>query len=163
MSGAVTSSPCSGPAAPAAIGTPSRPASAATRRAFSVASSSGQLPATVVTASKSIASLPAASSSATASSWPGSQSRMIGVAISGIDGVDHLVDDGGVLVLDERGDRLDALALLLLGLAAPLVVVVALRVEHPKRDPFVLVADVARVLARWKPGGGLSPGSHARR
>src|SRR3954447_6297419 len=152
MSGAVTSSPRSGPAAPAAIGTPSRPASAATRRAFSVASSSGQLPATVVTASRSIASLPAASSSATASSWPGSQSRMIGVAISGIDGVDHLVDAGGVLVLDERGDRLDALALLLLGLAAPLVVVVARRVEQPERDHLVLVADVARVVGALEAG-----------
>ena len=82
MSGAVTSSPCSGPAAPAAIGTPSRPASAATRRAFSVARSSEQFPATVVTASRSIASLPAASSIATASSWPGSQSSRIGVAIA---------------------------------------------------------------------------------
>src|SRR3954447_13218460 len=93
MSGAVTSSPCSGPAAPAAIGTPSRPASAATRRAFSVASSSVQLPATVVTPSRSIASLPAASSSATASSWPGSQSSRIGVAIPANDTSPRLGED----------------------------------------------------------------------
>src|SRR3954447_5653502 len=107
MSGAVTSSPRSGPAAPAAIGTPSRPASAATRRAFSVASSSGQLPATVVTASRSIASLPAASSSATASSWPGSQSSRIGVAIPAND-TSRLGDDldrAAVVGSEARLDR----------------------------------------------------------
>src|ERR671917_207663 len=80
MSEAVTSSPTRGLAAPAAIGT-SRPASAATRCALIVARSSGQLPATVVIARRSILSSPAARRIATASSWPGSQSMRMGSGI----------------------------------------------------------------------------------
>src|SRR3954464_3635255 len=78
---AVSSARRSGRSAPAAIGTSWIPPSVQTRRAFSVTLSSVPLPATVVIARRSIASLAAASRSATASSWPGSQSTMQGAAM----------------------------------------------------------------------------------
>src|SRR3954469_21879547 len=77
---AVSSARCSGRSAPAAIGASRMPARRHTRRAFSVPLSSVPLPATVVIARRSSAGLAAASSIATASSWPGSQSRMHGAA-----------------------------------------------------------------------------------
>ena len=67
---------------PAATGTSPRPASSSTRSAFAVVFSSVWLPATVVTPSSSTSGLASASRSAIASSWPGSQSRRIGVAHS---------------------------------------------------------------------------------
>src|SRR4051794_22840763 len=60
------------------------PASVHTRRAFSVTLSSVPFPATVVIARRSSAGLAAASSIATASSWPGSQSRMHGTATTSV-------------------------------------------------------------------------------
>ena len=66
-----------GRVAPCATGIPERPARAATRRAFSVTFSIVWLPATVVMARTSIPGVPAASRIAAASSYPGSQSRMI--------------------------------------------------------------------------------------
>jgi hypothetical protein len=68
----------SGPAQPAAMGTPVIPAAVHTRRAFRVVFSSVWFPATVVIASSSTAGSPAASIRARASSCPGSQSMMIG-------------------------------------------------------------------------------------
>src|SRR5580704_18098786 len=53
-----------------------------TRRAFSVVFSRVWLPATVVMARRSITGQPRASRMAMASSWPGSQSRMIGLVTS---------------------------------------------------------------------------------
>jgi hypothetical protein len=67
-----------GASEPAAIGMPRIPATEQTRRALSVVFSSVWLPATVVIATSSIAGEAAASRMAMASSWPGSQSRMIG-------------------------------------------------------------------------------------
>ena len=67
--------------APAATGTSPRPASSSTRSAFAVVFSSVWLPATVVTPTSSSSGEASASSSAIASSWPGSQSRMIGVGV----------------------------------------------------------------------------------
>jgi hypothetical protein len=60
------------------------PAAVMMRRAFSVVLSSVWLPATVVTASRSIAGFAAASMIANASSCPGSQSRITGVAMKRI-------------------------------------------------------------------------------
>ena len=74
---AVDSSPTSGRGQPAAIGTSRMPAIVATTSALRVTLSSVELPITVVIASSSISGLPWASSRAMASSWPGSQSRMI--------------------------------------------------------------------------------------
>ena len=66
--GAVRRPPSSGPGAPAATGTPWMPASAHVARALRVVRSSVPLPATVVIASRSISSLPAARMIATMSS-----------------------------------------------------------------------------------------------
>ena len=74
---AVDSSPTSGRGQPAAIGTSRTPPMVATTRALRVTFSSVELPITVVIASSSISGLPWASRRAMASSWPGSQSRMI--------------------------------------------------------------------------------------
>ena len=77
MSGAVSIARTSGRSAPRANGMPVMPATRATDSAFLVTFSIVWLPITVVTASSSISGLPCASSIAMASSWPGSQSRMI--------------------------------------------------------------------------------------
>src|SRR5689334_6387929 len=69
----------SGRAAPAATVTSGRPTWSRTRIAFAVVFSSVWLPCVVVTPSSSTSGLASASSSAIASSWPGSQSRMIGI------------------------------------------------------------------------------------
>ncbi|SQB95531.1 Predicted membrane protein (DUF2254) [Clostridium paraputrificum] len=71
--------PCrtSGRVQPAWTGTPSMPAMVSTARALRVTFSRVWLPPMVVTPTSSIAGLPAARRIATASSWPGSQSRMI--------------------------------------------------------------------------------------
>jgi len=53
------------------------PATRAIARAFRVTFSRPALPATVVIAASSISALPCARRRAMASSWPGSQSRMI--------------------------------------------------------------------------------------
>src|SRR5579875_1043743 len=74
ISGAVRSGRTSGQPAPATIGTSVRPATDATTRAFRVTKSSVWLPTTVAIPSSSTRGSPAATSSATASSWPGSQS-----------------------------------------------------------------------------------------
>ena len=65
----------------AATGTSARPTSSRTRIAFAVVLASVWLPATVVTPSSSSSGLASASRSAIASSWPGSQSRMIGIGV----------------------------------------------------------------------------------
>ena len=65
------------PSAPAATGMSSRPTKSRTRIAFAVVFSSVWLPATVVTPSSSTSGLARASSSAMASSCPGSQSIRI--------------------------------------------------------------------------------------
>ena len=74
---AVDSSPTSGRGQPAAIGTSRTPPMVATTSALRVTFSNVELPITVVMASSSISGLPWASRRAMASSWPGSQSRMI--------------------------------------------------------------------------------------
>ena len=68
----------SGRSAPAATGTSVRPRRVRTRSALRVVRSSGALPATVVIASSSSSGRASARAIARASSWPGSQSRMIG-------------------------------------------------------------------------------------
>lgn len=77
MSGAVSMLRTRGRPQPAAKGTPVMPAMVPTARALRVTFSRVWFPTTVVTASRSMFGLPWASSSATASSCPGSQSRMI--------------------------------------------------------------------------------------
>ena len=67
-------------AAPAANGTPARPILERTSAAFLVVLSTGAFPITVVTARTSSSAAAHASTSATASSWPGSVSTIIGVA-----------------------------------------------------------------------------------
>ena len=76
---ATVSSRASGRSAPAATGMSVRPARSSTRSAFAVVFSSVWLPWTVVTPRTSTSGLASASSSAIASSCPGSQSRMIGM------------------------------------------------------------------------------------
>src|SRR4051794_7886717 len=100
---AVSSARCSGRSAPAAIGTSRMPASVQTRRAFSVTLSSVPLPATVVIARRSSAGLAAASSIATASSWPGSQSRTHGTATTSVLERDDLRVDLDRPVRDDVG------------------------------------------------------------
>ncbi len=77
MSSATSISRRSGRGEPAANGMPVMPAMRATARALRVTFGRVWLPTTVVTASRSMSGFPWASSIATASSWPGSQSRMI--------------------------------------------------------------------------------------
>ena len=77
MSSAVKSGRTSGAAQPAATGTSWMPASVHTRKALSVVSARGWFPATVVIAASETSGVPCASRIAIASSWPGSQSRMI--------------------------------------------------------------------------------------
>ena len=77
MSGAVRRGRRNGCAAPPAMGTFTMRHTVATARALAVTRSNVWLPATVVTASRSMSGLPCASIMAIASSWPGSQSRMI--------------------------------------------------------------------------------------
>src|SRR5215211_8666365 len=67
-----------GEEAPAATGTPVCPIRDRMRRAFRVVLSSGTFPATVVTARRSSSGVPQASMIATASSCPGSTSRITG-------------------------------------------------------------------------------------
>ena len=69
----------SGRSAPAATGTSVRPSRVRTRSALRVVRSSGALPATVVIASSRSSGRAVASTIASASSCPGSQSRMIGM------------------------------------------------------------------------------------
>ena len=78
-SAATTSSPMRGPSAPAATGISVRPASSRTRSAFAVVLSSVWFPATAVTPRTSSSGLPSARRSASASSWPGSQSMRTGI------------------------------------------------------------------------------------
>ena len=78
MSTATCSSRMRGRSAPTATGTSARPAQSSTRMAFAVVLASVWLPATVVTPRSCTSSLASARSSAAASSWPGSQSMMIG-------------------------------------------------------------------------------------
>src|SRR3954447_17774780 len=72
---------------------------------------------------------------------------------SRFDGVDHFVDAGDVLVLDERRQLVDTLVLGRVRVGPPPAVVVLGHVEQPERDDLVLIADVARVVgplkARW--------------
>src|SRR5690606_15587314 len=97
-SAAVSRAPASGRSHPAATGTPVIPASVQTRRALSDVFSSVWLPATVVIALRSIAGSAAASMMASASSCPGSQSRMTGVATSELPGqpADRPAEQGAV-------------------------------------------------------------------
>ena len=78
----------SGRRRPAATGTSPRPTNSSTRSAFAVVFSRVWLPATVVMPRRSTSGLASASSSAIASSWPGSQSRRIGVGHRPEDRVD---------------------------------------------------------------------------
>ena len=77
MPGAYSTLRTSGRPAPAAKGTPVIPAMRATASALRVTFSMPALPATVVTATSSMSGFPWARSRAMASSWPGSQSRMM--------------------------------------------------------------------------------------
>ena len=72
----------SGPAQPAVTGVPAAPVNSHTASAFAVVLSSPTLPATVVMPISSIPGCPCANAIASASSIPGSQSRMILVAMS---------------------------------------------------------------------------------
>src|SRR5699024_2190181 len=78
MSGAISTRRTSGRSDPAYTGTSSRPLATRTLCAFRVILSSVWLPPTVVMPRRSIAGWASASIMATASSCPGSQSRMIG-------------------------------------------------------------------------------------
>ena len=69
-----------GTAAPAATGISVRPVNSSSFSALTVVFSSVWLPWTVVTPTSSTSGLPSASSSAIASSWPGSQSSRMRVA-----------------------------------------------------------------------------------
>src|SRR4051794_21382793 len=71
---------------------------------------------------------------------------------SRVDGVDHFVDAGDVLVLHERRELVDALVLGRVRVRPPPAVVVLGHVEQPERDDLVLIADVARVVGALKPG-----------
>src|SRR5690625_1940413 len=88
----------------------------ATASALRVTFSSVWFPATVVTASSSISGLPCASKSAIASSWPGSQSKMIFFAIAcllgerGMSGPVQRVDASAALQRI-RGERFQELRL----------------------------------------------------
>src|SRR5579884_1028073 len=79
--GAVTSSRRSGRSRPAATGMSVTPAAVRTERALRWVSATAAFPATQVTARRSISGLATAMRSAIESSWPGSQSMMIGVGI----------------------------------------------------------------------------------
>jgi hypothetical protein len=68
--------------APAATGTPVRPIRDRIRSALRVVFSSGAFPATVVTARRSSSGAPQANISATASSWPGSTSKITGMELT---------------------------------------------------------------------------------
>ena len=72
----------SGPALPAVTVTSPAPMNAHTASAFAVVLASPALPATVVMPSRSMPGCPCANTIASASSIPGSQSRMIGVLMS---------------------------------------------------------------------------------
>ena len=67
---------------PAVTGTEPRPTNDATARAFAVVLASSTLPATVVRPASSISGDPAAKAIASASSMPGSQSRMMVVLMA---------------------------------------------------------------------------------
>src|SRR5215218_6644542 len=82
MSSAVWSGLFNGSEAPLPTGTSSRPRRERTRRALRVVFSMVTLPATVVTASRSRSGCPQASIRATASSWPGSTSRITGFGLT---------------------------------------------------------------------------------
>src|SRR5215210_2395143 len=82
MSSAVWGGRSRGSAAPAPTGTFVHPTRESTRRAFCVVFSMVTLPATVVTASRSRSGWPQASIRATASSWPGSTSRITGFGLT---------------------------------------------------------------------------------
>ena len=72
----------SGPAQPGVTGVPAAPMYSHTASAFAVVLARLTLPATVVMPSRSMPGCPCANAIASASSIPGSQSRMIGVAMS---------------------------------------------------------------------------------
>ena len=78
---ATSSSRMNGRSAPAYTGMSPRPANSSTRSAFAVVLSRVWFPETVVTATSSISGEARASRIAIASSWPGSQSRMMGVGV----------------------------------------------------------------------------------
>src|SRR3954451_1885842 len=71
---------------------------------------------------------------------------------SRVDRVDHFVDAGDVLVLDERRELVDALVLGSDGIRPPSAVVVLGHVEQSERDDLILIADVARVVGPLKAG-----------
>src|SRR3954451_14001542 len=71
---------------------------------------------------------------------------------SRVDRVDHFVDAGDVLVLDERRELVDALVLGNVSVRPPPVVVVLGHVEQSERDDLILIADVARVVGTLKAG-----------
>src|SRR5215211_8559052 len=105
MSSAVWSGLCRGSEAPTPTGTCVHPTRDSTRRVLRVVFSMGTLPATVVTASRSRSGCPQASIRATASSWPGSTSRITGF---GLTLAPPTLNQSGKLPLFERhvqGDR----------------------------------------------------------
>src|SRR3954471_13923393 len=71
---------------------------------------------------------------------------------SRVDGVDHFVDAGDLLVLDERRELVDAPVLGSVGVRPPPAVVVLGHVEQSERDDLILIADVARVVGPLKAG-----------
>src|SRR5215211_6000424 len=82
MFSAVWSGRSRGSEAPAPMGTSVHPTRESTRRALCVVFSRDTFPATVVTASRSNPGSPQASIRATASSWPGSTSRITGFGLT---------------------------------------------------------------------------------
>src|SRR5829696_6577385 len=82
MSSAVCNGRCRGSEAPAPTGTSVHPTRESTRKALRVVFSMVTLPATVVTARRSRSGWPQASIRATASSWPGSTSRITGFGLT---------------------------------------------------------------------------------
>src|SRR5215212_9362787 len=82
MFSAVWSGRSRGSEAPAPMGTSVHPTRESTRRALCVVFSRDTFPATVVTASRSDPGWPQASIRATASSWPGSTSRITGFGLT---------------------------------------------------------------------------------
>src|SRR5918993_36816 len=99
MSSAVWSSRSRGSDAPTPTGTCVHPTNESTRRVLRVVFSMGTLPATVVTASRSRSGCPQASIRATASSWPGSTSRITGF---GLTLAPLTIDQCGQVLLFER-------------------------------------------------------------
>ena len=98
---ATSSARCSGCAAPTATGMSVRPANCSRRSAFTVVLASVWLPYDVITPSRCSSGLASASSSAIASSCPGSQSKITGIGWFAIEVV-YLVLAAQVRIAEDR-------------------------------------------------------------